>query len=68
MSLEEGSHWNGKYEEKTFNIVIPHIFSERSRSLSSKGQGHSRGTPTMFTEIIEVKGRWCVLGGSAGRG
>jgi hypothetical protein len=29
MSLEDGSHWNWKYEEKTFNIVIPHIFSER---------------------------------------
>ena len=68
MSLEEGSHWEGKYEEKTFNIVTPHIFSESSMSRSSKGQGDTRGTPTMFIEIIEVKGRGGVFGGSAGRG
>jgi hypothetical protein len=68
MSVEEVSHWEGIYEEKTFNIVTPHIFSERSMSRSSKGEGHSPGTPTMFIEIIEVKGRWGVVGGSAGRG
>jgi hypothetical protein len=68
ISVEEGSPWKGKYDEDNLNIVTGHVFSESSRSGSSKGQGHPRGTPTMFIEIIEVKGLWCVGGGVADRG
>ena len=39
------------------------IFSEKTRSGSSKGEGHSRGTPTMYIKIYDVEGG---VGGGSG--
>ena len=64
----DGSDWGADCSGNNFNIEMRHSFSERRMSGPLKIERDSRGTPTMFTEIIEVKGRWCVLGGSAGRG
>jgi hypothetical protein len=40
-------------------------FSESSKSGPLKIEGNSRGTPTMFSEIIEVEG-WGGLRGDVG--
>ena len=59
--LKDGSEWEADCLSYAFNIVTRGRFSESSRSGSLKIEGNSRGTPTMFSEIIEVKG-------SGGRG
>jgi hypothetical protein len=54
--LKDGSEWEADCASYAFNIVTRRRFSESSKSWSLKSEGNSRGTPTMFTEINEVKG------------
>ena len=61
--LNDGSEWEADCASYAFNIVTRRRFSESSKSWSLKSEGNSRGTPTMFTEINEVKG-----GGGRGGG
>ena len=49
---QKGSECEANYDAINLNIAMSPTFSERSRSGPSKGQGHPRGTPTMFFEII----------------
>ena len=68
MTLEEGSYWEAKYDEDNLNIVTRGLFSESSGSGSSKFEGDSRGTCTIFIPENEVKGGGDVRGRSADRG
>ena len=61
--LKDGSEWEADCASYAFNIVTRRRFSESSKSWSLKIEGNSRGTPTMFSEIIDLKGRG---GGSVG--
>ena len=63
--LKDGSEWEADCASYAFNIVTRRRFSESSKSWSLKFEGNSRGTPTMFTEIIEVEG-WGGRGGDVG--
>ena len=54
--LKDGSEWEADCASYAFNIVTRRRFSESSKSWSFKSEGYSRGTPTMFTEIMEVEG------------
>jgi hypothetical protein len=54
--LKDRSEWEADCLSYAFNIVTRRRFSERSKFGSLKFEGNSRGTPTMFTEIIEVEG------------
>jgi hypothetical protein len=63
--LKDGSEWEADCASYAFNIVTRRRFSESSKSGSLKIEGNSRGTPTMFTEIMEVEGGGG-LGGEVG--
>jgi hypothetical protein len=65
--LKDGSEWEADCASYAFNIVTRRRFSESSKSWSLKSEGNSRGTPTMFTEIIELEG-WGGLRGDVGGG
>ena len=56
-SLKEGSVSKAYCDDINQQTVISYTFSEMSRPGTSKGEGHSRGTPTMFAEINNLKGR-----------
>ena len=55
LGFKEGSNSGGSYDVVNQHIVIIRIFSERPRSGSSKGEGHSPGTPTMFIKIYACR-------------
>ena len=59
----QGSDSEGACDEINLYIVINRTFCERPRSRSSKFEGHSPGTPTMFIKINGLEG-----GGGGGRG
>ena len=54
--LKDGSEWEADCASYAFNIVTRRRFSESSKSGPLKIEGNSRGTPTMFSEIMEVEG------------
>ena len=59
--LKDGSEWEADCAANNLKIVTRGIFSESSRSGSSKFKPRPPGTPTMFIEIFEVergRGLW----------
>ena len=65
FNLKERSDSNAYCHFINKHIVISRIFSGRSRSRSSKGQGHLPGTPTMFPQFFDFEGGG-VVGGQPG--
>jgi hypothetical protein len=54
--LKDRSELEADCASYAFNIVTRRRFSESSKSGPLKIEGNSRGTPTMFSEIMEVEG------------